>query len=126
MNLKLFCSLLLTVTIISQCHAIEEVTINLPETTSAAAVSGPVEVHDDHDDHSGHDHADHDHHPNDHDHDHEHAGHEHHEEGEGVGDGEKAGLRDGKIWAAAIGAICAIGKNAVQYETYDNKITYEK
>ena len=109
MNLKLFCSLL-TVTIISQCHAIEEVTNNLPETTSTAAVNGPVEVHDDHDDHSGHNHADHDHHPNDHDHDHEHHGHEHHDEGEGVGDVEKAGLRDGKIWAAAIGAICAIGK----------------
>jgi len=108
MNLKFLCSLL-TVIVISQCHAIEEVKTNLTETTSAAAVSGPVDVHDDHDDHSGHDHADHDHHPNDHDHDHEHAGHEKHDEGEGVGDSEKAGLRDGKIWAAAIGAICAIG-----------------
>jgi len=56
----------------------------------------------DHADHShvDHDHADHDHQPNHHNNAEEHQ--HHHEE-------ENLGLRDGKIWAAAIGAIFAIG-----------------
>ena len=131
MKLKVICASLVIISVLTKTQALEQVT-NIQ--TNAPDHLPDGQKHDnEHEDH-GHDHSDHDHQPNEHDHDHsghdhqpnehehdhighDHSGHDHkpneHDHDHIGHDHEEkgSGLKDGKIWAAAIGSISAIGEN---------------